>query len=366
MAGSVTRKFCLLLLTILPIALLALPTPALSHVLVEKFFTAPDGAPLPTDAATGLPLVRAVVDGSGTVVATVPPRVIAVVAALNETGFQANSARMFDTLPEEFRLTSPDVSAVGAVHVSDTGEVLAEVPSAQLDVVVMGNVVVVTILNMPAAIGRALDLGESILFRLDLTSTLIGTSGVSFPRVARNVAEVFFFPQVNLEGGPIGQGAAAELIIRAEEEVPPPPQVEGRMTGGGSVFTDTGMRVTHGFELHCDVNRKPNRLQVNWHPGGEASHRFHLQTLTFAQCTDDPTISPNPPAAPFDTYEGRGTGLVDGQPGATAEWVFTDAGEPGTSDRIRRLIIRDASGAVVLLIPEPGKTLTFGNHQAHK
>ena len=145
----------------------------------------------------------------------------------------------------------------------------------------------------------------------------------------------------------------------------------GRMTGGGSIFTsigDTGVppgtRITHGFELHCDVNRKPNNLEINIHAG--TGSRFHLEQLTFALCTDDPTIEPNPPAAPFDTYEGEGTGRYNGQPGATAEWIFTDAGEPGTSDRIKRLIIRDASGIVVLSIPEPGHALTFGNHQAHK
>ncbi|OLD61385.1 MAG: hypothetical protein AUI33_14645 [Ignavibacteria bacterium 13_1_40CM_2_61_4] len=32
------------------------------------------------------------------------------------------------------------------------------------------------------------------------------------------------------------------------------------MTGGGSVFTETGVRVTHGLELHCDANDQPN----NW------------------------------------------------------------------------------------------------------
>lgn len=143
------------------------------------------------------------------------------------------------------------------------------------------------------------------------------------------------------------------------------------MTGGGSIFTsigDTGVppgtRITHGFELHCDVNRKPNNLEINIHAG--TGSRFHLEQLTFALCTDDPTIEPNPPAAPFDTYEGEGTGRYNGQPGATAEWIFTDAGEPGTSDRIKRLIIRDANSVVVLSIPEPGHALTFGNHQAHK
>ncbi len=144
----------------------------------------------------------------------------------------------------------------------------------------------------------------------------------------------------------------------------------GRMTGGGSIFTsfppDTpgGIRVTHGFELHCNVNRKPNNLEINWDGGNQ----FHLENLTFANCTDDPTITPNPPNAPFDTYEGKGTGRFNRQPGFCAEWIFTDAGEPGINDRIKKLIIKDCStGVPVLSVPGPnGHTLTYGNHQAHK
>ncbi len=144
----------------------------------------------------------------------------------------------------------------------------------------------------------------------------------------------------------------------------------GRMTGGGSILTSSppdtpgGIRITHGFELHCNVNKKPNNLEINIHDS--ANSQFHLDNLTFANCTDDPTITPNPPNAPFDTYEGKGTGSYNRQPGATAEWIFTDAGEPGINDRIRKLIIRDNSGAVVLFVPDPGHTLTYGNHQAHK
>jgi hypothetical protein len=63
------------------------------------------------------------------------------------------------------------------------------------------------------------------------------------------------------------------------------------MTGGGSIFDTTGSevaytgRTTHGFEIHCDT-------------------RF-----------DDPTISPNPPDASFDTFVGVGVGKYNGTPG---------------------------------------------------
>ena len=134
--------------------------------------------------------------------------------------------------------------------------------------------------------------------------------------------------------------------------------VPGRMTGGGSVFTADGVRVTHGFELHCDANQEPNNLQVNWGKG----NKFHLESLTSASCNDDPAIEPNPPAAGFDTYEGVGTGRYNGVSGATATWTFTDAGEPGNSD-FAELVITDAGGNVVLSV---SGNLNRGNHQAHE
>ena len=70
----------------------------------------------------------------------------------------------------------------------------------------------------------------------------------------------------------------------------PPPSLEGRMTGGGSVFTAGGARVTHGFELHCDTLDVPNRLEINW-PG----HRFHLESLISATCSLDPSINARHP-----------------------------------------------------------------------
>src|SRR5947208_3401507 len=106
----------------------------------------------------------------------------------------------------------------------------------------------------------------------------------------------------------------------------------GRMTGGGSVFTadsvevQTGDRVTHGFEIHCGAEDGtiplPNNLEINW-----LGNRFHLDDLRWASCTDDPTISPNPPYAPFDTFEGYGKGSYNGQSGASIHFKFTDAGE---------------------------------------
>ena len=129
------------------------------------------------------------------------------------------------------------------------------------------------------------------------------------------------------------------------------------MTGGGSVFTSAGVRVTHGFELNCDAAKGPNNLQVNWGKG----NRFHLTDLTSAACSDDASISEDMPVAGFDTYKGKGTGKYNGVPGATAEWTFTDAGEPGVADSVT-LTIKDAGAVTVLSVTG---TLSNGNHQAH-
>lgn len=128
----------------------------------------------------------------------------------------------------------------------------------------------------------------------------------------------------------------------------------GRMTGGGTIGNTTAR---HGFELHCDSSVNPNRLEVNWGKG----NKFHLETLLTAQCSDDPAIGPNPPSAGFDTYHGTGLGRFNGIAGATIEWTFTDAGEPGRND-FATIIIRDVNGFMVLNV---SGFLKNGNHQAH-
>jgi hypothetical protein len=155
-----------------------------------------------------------------------------------------------------------------------------------------------------------------------------------------------------------------DLTVTSADQIPPTPTPEptatpvpatGRMTGGGSIGTSD---VRHGFELHCNASTLPNRLEVNWGKG----NKFHLETLYSAVCTDDPSIGPNPPAAGFDTYTGSGSGRYNGVSGATAQWTFTDAGEPGKND-YATITIMDANSNVVLTV---SGNLKNGNHQAHK
>jgi hypothetical protein len=131
---------------------------------------------------------------------------------------------------------------------------------------------------------------------------------------------------------------------------------EGRMTGGGRL--NTNLIVTHGFELHCNVDDLPNNLQINWDKG----NHFHLDELIDVECIDTPGISPNPPPADFDLLEAHGTGSYNGEDGARIYFVFTDAGEPGKDDTARIKIV-DADGDIVV---DVGTTnLRGGNHQAH-
>jgi len=136
----------------------------------------------------------------------------------------------------------------------------------------------------------------------------------------------------------------------------------GRMTGGGSVFTLDGTRVTRGFEIHCDL-RPPNNLEVNWAKG----QRFHLTQLTSAVCTDSPAITQEPPRAPFDTFTAEGTGLLKGVPGATIRFVFVDAGEPGVNDTAMIKIWAPGDNPDVDdPVLDVSGFLNKGNIQAHK
>ncbi len=133
-----------------------------------------------------------------------------------------------------------------------------------------------------------------------------------------------------------------------------PAYLAGHMTGAGTLSDEDGGRVTHNFDLKCDKTRGPNRLEVN-----AASGRFSLAALTEAVCRNDASVGRSSPGAGFDSYSGRGSGVLNGLP-ATAEWFFVDAGEPGRND-FGRIVIRDARGDVVV---SASGNLISGNYQA--
>ena len=136
------------------------------------------------------------------------------------------------------------------------------------------------------------------------------------------------------------------------------PYMSGRWTGGGTIGPERDPRVTHGFELHCDVNQLPNNLEVNW--GG---NHFHMEELTNVRCVDLPEIEPDPPSAPCDKIHGWGDGRYNGESGYHVEFIFHDAGEPGRDTDYGWIKITDSSGATIL---EVSGMLLSGNHQAHR
>jgi hypothetical protein len=138
----------------------------------------------------------------------------------------------------------------------------------------------------------------------------------------------------------------------------PPPGVyltQGLMTGGGRVLGN-GTAVTHGFELHCNINTTPNNLEINW---GKGNH-FHLDSLSESKCSYDPSVSSNVPEALFNKLVGSASGKYNGLPGATAQFTFTDSGEPGKQD-LTEIEIK-FGGMTVLSVSE---NLNNGNQQAH-
>jgi hypothetical protein len=148
----------------------------------------------------------------------------------------------------------------------------------------------------------------------------------------------------------------------------------GYITGGGRinpVGTDSSGetlpdKVTHGFQLHCNVDSGPNNLEVNWN-----GNKFHLEELEVANCYDDGSINEPPPnngngpgrKPTLDVYQGFGYGRYNGQCGAQATWVFDDNGEPGKADQIIALVIVDNLGNTVLDINsnQTGVTSTYSS-----
>lgn len=97
------------------------------------------------------------------------------------------------------------------------------------------------------------------------------------------------------------------------------PVCNGRFTGGG--FQVNGeVKVTRGFELHCDALLS-NNFEVNWPDG----NNFHIDKNQAARCTL--LANPTPPSAPVNRIDITGTGKLNGVDGATVTLVLVDNGE---------------------------------------
>ena len=128
-----------------------------------------------------------------------------------------------------------------------------------------------------------------------------------------------------------------------------------RMTGGGSIFDAADNRVTHGFQLRCDMS-EPNRLQVNWGKGNS----FHLTSLTYAECYE---------TSEGYLFHGQGTGRCNGKNEVRFDFTFSDHGEPGSLDLVTLKILCGDWTNSITTDNDNGvlshKPLDRGNHRVH-
>ena len=150
--------------------------------------------------------------------------------------------------------------------------------------------------------------------------------------------------------------APASLATITEPPPPPPPACNGRFTGGG--FQVTGdIKVTRGFELHCDALLS-NNFEVNW----PAGNNFHIDKNQSAVCSL--LANPNPPDAPVNRIEVNGTGTLNGVEGATVRLVLIDNGEKANAPADQAYI--EINGvAITGGTPAAPAPIDGGNIQAH-
>ena len=113
-----------------------------------------------------------------------------------------------------------------------------------------------------------------------------------------------------------------------------------RITGGGWRTIGTNgeaVRSSNGLTLHCDITLS-NNLQINW-DGGQKWHINKLVDAAF--CKDNPDFTPEPPAAPADTYIGIDVGKLNREDGSVACFILEDHGEiSGDPDGPDQALIR--------------------------
>jgi hypothetical protein len=137
---------------------------------------------------------------------------------------------------------------------------------------------------------------------------------------------------------------------------------EGRFTGGSQTELASGLKISNGLTIHCDLLLS-NNLEINWKDANDNQHSFHMtEHLTTVSCTDSASILQPPPAAPLDTLVGTGIGRYDGTDGYTVQFTLVDSGEPGGSED--RIALRIFLGSTVVL-NVPLQDITKGNLQAH-
>lgn len=136
----------------------------------------------------------------------------------------------------------------------------------------------------------------------------------------------------------------------------------GRFTGGGKQVDVTGLTITKGFEVDCDLHEPSNNLEINWQDAS-GSHHFHMEEFLSAACTF--AGKPNPPTAPVNTIVATGTGKYDGTLGYTVEFTLIDNGEPGAGNDEAGFKVSLTADPSIVVLNFPLQFVTKGNIQAH-
>ncbi len=213
--------------------------------------------------------------------------------------------------------------------------------------------------------------GENPNIQIGFNDTLVGSGAFVYPTMSFSgsapapelagpgvgVVVTAYAAAPWLDGYPGGQSRSVTVYMPTDPCSSFQPAL-GRMTGGGKQVTVDYARITKGLTIHCDLLLS-NNLEVNW-PGNSFHMTEHIETVA---CIDTPVVQA-PPAAPFDTLIGVGTGRWNNTDGYTIEFTFVDVGEPGTADQAGLKIYETANPSHVVL-NLPVQVLVGGNLQAH-
>lgn len=168
---------------------------------------------------------------------------------------------------------------------------------------------------------------------------------------------------------------------------PPPPALCGKFSVGGQfdcevhagthIYVGSAIDLQQSGILRCncpaDLAGGADSLQVGWQEHGTNAHStFHLDTITYRNCTNVLGYGADNPVNSPDTIQIIGTGSVNfagvggaAESGYTIEATYGDAGEQGGANDVTEIrIYKTIEGPVAgLVLYCKSTTLQNGNYQ---
>ena len=180
--------------------------------------------------------------------------------------------------------------------------------------------------------------------------------------IATGIAALAFTPAANAASSKQAPASKQNCKKGQKKGKCGPPAVKGRMTGHGTTTTSKGIVKYEFRNTICGSEALPD-LKVS-----RDTDRLDFRLTAYnsrPECFERFPGGEGHPVAGFDSMRGTGTGTLNGVPGATVSFQFTDRGEPGRSDLATITIMAPNGGGVVLSITDSPSDLG-GNIQAHK